>query len=75
MFIEFKKAYDSVRREVLYNILIEFGIPMKLGRLIKMHLNEIYNRFLASKNLSDIFPIKNSVKEGVVYRSCFSTFI
>jgi hypothetical protein len=26
---DFKKAYDSVRREVLYNILIEFGVPMK----------------------------------------------
>jgi hypothetical protein len=23
LFIDFKKAYDSVRREVLYNILIE----------------------------------------------------
>jgi len=34
LFIDFKKAYD--RREVLYNILIEFGIPMKLVRLIKM---------------------------------------
>jgi hypothetical protein len=31
-----KKAYDSVRKEVLYNILIEFGVPMKLVRLIKM---------------------------------------
>jgi sorting nexin-29 len=30
LFIDFKKAYDSVRREVLYNILIEFGIPRKL---------------------------------------------
>ena len=35
LFIDFKKAYDSVRREVLYNILIEFGIPMKLEKLIK----------------------------------------
>jgi hypothetical protein len=26
---------DSVRREVLYNIFIEFGVPMKLARLIK----------------------------------------
>jgi hypothetical protein len=36
LFVDFKKAYDSVRREVLYNILIEFGIPLKLVRLIKM---------------------------------------
>ena len=32
-FIDFKKAYDSVRREVLYNIIIEFGVPKKLVRL------------------------------------------
>jgi hypothetical protein len=36
LFIDFSKAYDSVRREVLYKILIEFGIPRKLVRLIKM---------------------------------------
>jgi hypothetical protein len=42
LFVDFKKAYDSVRREVLYNILIEFGIPMKLVRLIKMCLSETY---------------------------------
>jgi hypothetical protein len=27
LFIDFKKAHDSVRREILYNILTEFGIP------------------------------------------------
>jgi hypothetical protein len=36
-------AYDSVRREVLYNIFIEFGVTMKLVRLIKMCLNETYS--------------------------------
>ena len=40
LWIEFQKAHDSVRREVLYNILIEFCIATKLVRLIKMCLNE-----------------------------------
>ncbi|KAJ4427675.1 hypothetical protein ANN_25324 [Periplaneta americana] len=44
LFIDFKKAYDSVKREVLYDILIEFGIPKKLVRLIKMCLSETYSR-------------------------------
>jgi hypothetical protein len=42
LFIDLKKSYDSVRREVLYSILIEFGLPMKLVRLIKMCLNETH---------------------------------
>jgi len=40
LFIDFKEAYDSVRREVLCNILIQSGIPIKLERLTKLCLNE-----------------------------------
>jgi hypothetical protein len=29
LFIDFDKAHDSVRREILYNNLIEFQVPMK----------------------------------------------
>ena len=64
LFIDFKKAYDSVRREALYNILIEFGIPKKLVRLIKMCLTETYSRVRVDKNLSEMFPIRNGLKQG-----------
>jgi hypothetical protein len=63
LFTDFKKAYDSVRMKVLYNILIEFGIPMKLVLLIKMCLNETYSRVQVGKHLSDMFPIKKGLKQ------------
>jgi hypothetical protein len=53
LFMDFKKAYDSVRREVLYNILIEFGIPRKLVGLIKMCLIKTYGRVCIGKNQGD----------------------
>jgi hypothetical protein len=53
-----------VRREDLYNILIEFGVPMKLVRLIKMCLNEAYSKVCIGKYLSGSFPKQNSLKQG-----------
>jgi hypothetical protein len=64
LFIDFKKANESVRREVFYNIIIEFGIPVKLVRLIKMCLTETYNRVWVGKHLCDMFPIRNGLKQG-----------
>jgi hypothetical protein len=52
LFVDFKNAYDSVRSEVLYNILIEFGVPM-----IKMCLNETYSKGYIGKHLPDNLPI------------------
>jgi hypothetical protein len=49
LFINFKKACDSIKREVLYNILLEFGIPKKLVRLIKLCLNETYSKVHVGK--------------------------
>jgi hypothetical protein len=65
VFIDFKKAYYSVRMEVLYNILIEFSITMKPVRIIKMCLNEIYSRVWVEKHISDMFPIQNRLKHAL----------
>jgi hypothetical protein len=63
LFIDFKKAYSLVRREVLDSILIEFGIPRKLAGLIKMCLTESFSTVCMLKYKSDKFPIQNDLKE------------
>ena len=45
-------------------ILMEFGIPKKLIRLTKMCLTGTYSRVWVGKNLSDMFPIRNGLKQG-----------
>jgi hypothetical protein len=57
LFIGFKKTYDSVK-----SILIEFGVPIKLIRLIKMCLNETHTKVRIGKHLSDSFPIQNGCR-------------
>jgi hypothetical protein len=56
-FIVFKKVYHSVRREDVYNTLIQFCIPMKLARL--KNVSECnYSRERVGIHLSDMSPIK-----------------
>jgi hypothetical protein len=52
LLMDFGKAYGSAKREVLCNILIHFGILMKLVRLTKMCLNEMYVTVHLCKYLS-----------------------
>jgi hypothetical protein len=50
--------------QVKLKILLDFGIPKKLVRLIKMCLNETYSKVRIGKLLSDKFPIQNGLKQG-----------
>jgi sorting nexin-29 len=64
LFLHFKKAYDSVRREVLYNIFSDFGIRGKVFGLIKLCLNETYSTVCIGRYQSEKFPIQNGMKQG-----------
>jgi hypothetical protein len=50
----------------MYNILIQFGIPMKLVRLVNICLNENYSTVHVGKHLSDMFPTEKGLKQGDV---------
>jgi hypothetical protein len=45
-------------------MLIEFGIRMKLVKLIKLYLTEMYSRVRLGRNLSYLFHIRNGLKQG-----------
>jgi hypothetical protein len=59
----------------LYSILVEFGIPKKLVRLIKMCLTETYSRVRMGKNLYEMFPIRNGLKQGDALSPLLFTFV
>jgi hypothetical protein len=55
--------------------LIESGVPMKLVRLIKMCLSELYSKVHIYKHLPDNFPIQNGLKKGDALLSLFFKFV
>ncbi|PSN38267.1 hypothetical protein C0J52_16903 [Blattella germanica] len=64
LYVDFKKAYDSIKRGKLYSILMNFGIPKKLVRLIGMCLNGKKSRVRVGKQVSYNFEIHNGLKQG-----------
>jgi hypothetical protein len=66
LFIDLQEACDSVKVEVLYNILLEFDISKNQVRLVKICLNETYSKVRTGRYLSDKFPIQNGLKQGEV---------
>jgi hypothetical protein len=66
--------YDSVRREVLYNILIEFGISRKLVRINVICLSESCSEVHIGEPLCDAFLVQNSLKQGDALSSLLLKF-
>jgi hypothetical protein len=44
------------------NILIKYGIFLRVVRLINMYLNESYKRVRVGRHLSDMFPTEKVLK-------------
>ena len=57
---------DSVKMEVMCNILFQFGIPVEMVKVIKWSQNKTYNRVRVDKRLSEVFLIKNGSKKEML---------
>jgi hypothetical protein len=66
-----ESLWFSYKKSIVYSILIEFGVPMKLVRLIKKCLNETYSK---GKYLSR-FLSKMVYNKEMLSCHCFSTLL
>ncbi|KAE9542653.1 hypothetical protein AGLY_002564 [Aphis glycines] len=64
VFIDYKQAYDSIDREILWKILKNFGLPNKLINMIKLCNTNISSRVKVNNEISSPFTINSGLKQG-----------
>ena len=64
LFIDFKKAYDSVKRTEVIDILKEYKVPAKLVRLIQTTLDKTMCAVRIDGKTSEHFQVKSGLRQG-----------
>ena len=64
LFIDFKKAFDSVHRGLLMKILTSYGIPQPIVRLIERMYENTIARVMTDDGLTEAFLILAGVMQG-----------
>ena len=64
LFVDFKKAFDSVHRGLLMKILTSYGIPQPIVRLIERMYENTIARVITDDGLTEAFLILAGVMQG-----------
>ena len=63
-FIDFEKAFDSVSRPLLYNVLIKHGIKGNLFRAIQSIYSSVKSCVRSDDGISDVFSCPIGLRQG-----------
>jgi len=75
-FIDLTKAFDSVHRGLLWNILSTIGCPVKFINILKLLHDDMSAQVLVNGTPSPPFKVKSGVKQGcVIAPTLFVIFI
>jgi len=64
LFIDFKSAYDTIKRGQLCNAVSKFNIPNKLKRLTQMTMENTQSQVRIQSDLSDLITTKKGLRQG-----------
>jgi len=64
IFIDFSQAFDTVKRDVIYNSLTKYNVPDKLIKLIKLTMQRTKMKVKVNNSYSEWFETKTGVRQG-----------
>jgi Reverse transcriptase (RNA-dependent DNA polymerase) len=64
LFVDFEKAYDSIHRSTLFNILKEFNVSKKLINLIKATMENSEIKIKIANSTSKSFKVTSGLRQG-----------
>jgi len=64
LFIDFNSAYDTIKRDQLYDAMSEFNIPNKLIRLTRMTMENTKGQVRIQSDLSDSIFTKKDLRQS-----------
>lgn len=71
-FIDLAKAFDSIHRDTLWDILLAYGWPGKIVNIIKLFYHNFSCTVIHEKKLTDWFSVRSGVRQGYVLSPCYS---
>lgn len=75
LFIDFKQAFDKVKRKALFKVLQELGISHKLSKMIQLTLQKTEDIVRINKQNSQKFEVGEGVRQGDPLSSLLFSFV
>ena len=63
-FVDYEKAFDSIDRPTLWNLMRHYGIPDKITNIIKNSYEGMNCRVVHGGQLTDAFQVRTGVRQG-----------
>ena len=74
-FVDFRKAFDTINRSVLWNVLRKSGFGRKMLRTLQSMYISVRSRIRCPDNLTECFECPNGVRQGCVLSHTLFSFL